>query len=40
MTRITNARIAGVTFLAYIAVGITDMRLHTRATAGELGPKN
>lgn len=34
MTRITNARIAGVTFLAYIAAGITDMRLHTRATAG------
>jgi hypothetical protein len=34
MTRITNARIAGVTFLAYIAAGITDMHLHARATAG------
>ncbi|HYL12611.1 MAG TPA: DUF4386 domain-containing protein [Terriglobales bacterium] len=34
MTRLTNARIAGVTFLAYIAAGITDMRLHARATAG------
>jgi hypothetical protein len=34
MTRITNARIAGVTFLAYIAAGITDMRLNARATTG------
>jgi hypothetical protein len=34
MTRLTNARIAGVTFLAYIAAGITDMRLNARATAG------
>jgi hypothetical protein len=34
MTRITNARIAGVTFLTYIAAGIIDMRLHSRATAG------
>jgi hypothetical protein len=34
MTRITNARIAGVTFLAYIAAGITDMLLKARATAG------
>lgn len=34
MTRTTNARIAGVTFLAYIAVGITDMQLHARASAG------
>lgn len=34
MTRITNARIAGVTFLAYIAAGITDMLLNARATAG------
>ena len=25
--------IAGVTFLAYIAAGITDMHLHSRATA-------
>lgn len=34
MTRLTNARIAGVTFLAYIAAGITDMRLNARATTG------
>jgi Domain of unknown function (DUF4386) len=34
MTRLTNARIAGVTFLAYIAAGITDMRLNARATSG------
>jgi Domain of unknown function (DUF4386) len=34
MTRNTNARIAGVTFLAYIVVGITDMQLHSRARAG------
>jgi Domain of unknown function (DUF4386) len=34
MTRTVNARLAGVTFLAYIALGITDMRLNTRATAG------
>jgi uncharacterized protein DUF4386 len=34
MTRTTNARIAGVTFLAYIVVGITDMQLHSRARAG------
>ena len=34
MTRITNARIAGVSFLAYIAAGITTMSLHARATAG------
>lgn len=34
MTRMTNARIAGVTFLAYIAAGITDMGVHARATAG------
>jgi len=34
MTRITNARIAGVTLLAYIATGISDMRLHARAIAG------
>ena len=34
MTRLTNARIAGVTFLVYIAAGITDMRLHSRATTG------
>lgn len=34
MTRTTNARIAVVTFLAYIVVGITDMQLHSRARAG------
>ena len=34
MTCTTNARIAGVTFLAYIVVGITDMQLHARARAG------
>jgi hypothetical protein len=34
MTRIMNARVAGVAFLAYIAVGITDMRLNARASAG------
>jgi hypothetical protein len=28
MTRTTNARIAGVTFLAYIAAGITDMAMN------------
>ena len=34
MTRIANARIAGVTFLAYIVAGITDMVLRARAIAG------
>ena len=34
MTRMTNARIAGVAFLCYIAAGIADMSLHARATAG------
>lgn len=34
MTRITNARISGVTFLTYIAAGIIGMRLNARATAG------
>ena len=34
MTRTTNARIAGVAFLAYIAVGITDMVINGRAKAG------
>ena len=34
MTRITNARIAGVAFLTYIAAGITQMLLNARATAG------
>jgi hypothetical protein len=34
MCRITNARIAGVAFLAYIAAGITQMILSARATAG------
>ncbi len=35
MTRRTNARIAGVTFLVYIAAGITSMVLFARATSGE-----
>ncbi len=35
MTRTTNARIAGFTFLFYIAVGITSMVLVGRATSGE-----
>jgi hypothetical protein len=35
MTRRTNARIAGLTFLLYIAVGITGMILFGKATAGE-----
>jgi hypothetical protein len=34
MTRTTNARIAGFTFLIYIAVGITSMVLTGRATTG------
>lgn len=35
MTLRTNARIAGFTFLVYIAAGITSMFLFARATAGE-----
>ena len=35
MTRTTNARIAGVTFLVYIAAGIASMVLFARATSGE-----
>ena len=35
MTRTTNARIAGFTFLAYIAAGITSMILFRQATSGE-----
>ena len=35
MTRRTNARIAGVTFLVYIAAGIASMMLFARATEGE-----
>ena len=35
MTRRTNAKIAGFTFLFYIAVGITSMILFGKATAGE-----
>lgn len=34
MTRTTNARIAGLTFLIYIAAGITSMVLFRRATRG------
>jgi hypothetical protein len=35
MTRTTNARIAGFTFLLYIAVGITQMVVFSGTTAGE-----
>jgi hypothetical protein len=35
MTRTTNARIAGYTFLVYIAATITSMVLFARATSGE-----
>ena len=35
MTRTTNARVAGFTFLVYIAAGITSMVLVARATSGE-----
>jgi Domain of unknown function (DUF4386) len=35
MTRATNAKIAGFTFLAYIAVGLTSMVLFGAATKGE-----
>jgi hypothetical protein len=35
MTRATNARIAGFTFLAYIAAGVTSMVLFRRAASGE-----
>src|SRR5512141_148114 len=35
MTRRTNARIAGVTFLVYIAVTLASMVLFARATGGE-----
>jgi hypothetical protein len=35
MTRPTNARIAGVTFLVYLAATIASMVLFARATSGE-----
>ncbi|SRR6266496_3925856 len=35
MTRRTNARVAGFTFLFYIAVGLTGMVLSNRAASGE-----
>jgi len=35
MTHRTNARIAGFTFLFYIAVGISDIVLFSRATGSE-----
>ena len=35
MTRRTNARVAGFTFLFYIAVAMTGMILATRAAGGE-----
>lgn len=35
MTRRTNARVAGVAFLVYIAAGLTTLALSGRATAGE-----
>ena len=37
MTRTTNARLAGVTFLFYIAVGIASMVLFNQATRGAEG---
>jgi hypothetical protein len=40
MTRTTNARIAGFTFLVYIAASITGMLLFARATSGEGLPRN
>ena len=35
MTRRTNARVAGFTFLLYIAVALTGMVLSNRAVSGE-----
>jgi hypothetical protein len=35
MTRRTNARIAGVTFLVYIAAGLTSLAISSRAVSGE-----
>jgi hypothetical protein len=35
MTRTTNARVAGFTFLFYIAAGITSLVLFGRAAGGE-----
>ncbi|HVS01083.1 MAG TPA: DUF4386 domain-containing protein, partial [Thermoanaerobaculia bacterium] len=35
MTRATNARVAGVTFLVYIAAGVAAMALFGRATSGQ-----
>jgi hypothetical protein len=35
MTRRTSARVAGYTFLIYIAVALTGMVLSSRAAAGE-----
>lgn len=35
MTRRTNARIAGVTFLVYIAAGLASMAVYGRVTGGE-----
>jgi len=40
MTRTTNARIAGFTFLVYIAAGITSMVLFTRASRGRRLPRS
>jgi hypothetical protein len=37
MTRTTNARLAGFTFLFYIATGITSLMLFTQAIAGAQG---
>ena len=36
MTRTTNARVAGFTFLLYIAAGVTQMVLFGKATSAEL----
>lgn len=37
MTRRTNARVAGFTFLLYIATGLSDLALFNRATGGAKG---
>ena len=37
MTRTSNARIAGVTFLIYIMTGVTSMVLSGQTTAGAEG---
>lgn len=38
MTRRTSARVAGITFLVYIVIGLSSMRLYDRAASGETAP--